>query len=271
MRIGNQTFQIGERPYIMGILNITPDSFSDGGSYQTLESAKRRVEQMISEGADLIDIGGESTRPGHQQITEQEEIERILPVIEMVKANYSQPVSVDTYKAKVAEVAVEAGADLINDIWGLRYDSDMARVIAEHKVACCLMHNRKENEYKEFIPDVLSDLQESIQLAEDAGIKRDKIILDPGIGFAKSYEENLMLLKEIRQLNQFGYPLLLGTSRKTVIGLTTNTPANHRVEGTLATAAYAYITGKVAFYRVHDIKEHVQLFQMLQAICEVTS
>lgn len=270
MQIGNQQFNIGERPYIMGILNVTPDSFSDGGSYVTLESAKRRVEKMVMEGVDLIDIGGESTRPGYHTITEQEEIERILPVIEMVKSNYPHPISVDTYKANVAKEAIESGADLINDIWGLKYDTDMARVIAENKVSCCLMHNRKDMNYREFLSDVLSDMKESIQLAKEAGIGKEKIILDPGIGFAKSYEQNLFLLKKIKELNQLGYPILLGTSRKSVIGLTTNTPANQRVEGTLATAAYAFISGKVAFYRVHDVKQHVQLFQMLQAICEVT-
>ena len=186
MIIGNKEF--GNHTYVMGILNVTPDSFSDGGKFNNIDSALKHTEQLINDGADIIDVGGESTRPNYTKISDEEEIERVVPVIEKIKADFDVPVSIDTYKSKVAEAAVGAGADLVNDIWGLKYDKNMAEVIAKSGAACCLMHNRERAEYNSFVEDVLDDLRETIAIAKKAGIADDKIILDPGVGFAKSYE-----------------------------------------------------------------------------------
>lgn len=265
MQIGNIKFEIGQHTYVMGILNITPDSFSDGGRYNKMDAALFRAEEMIKEGADIIDVGGESTRPGYEQITTEEEIERVVPIIERIKKRFDIPVSLDTYKADVAKAGMEAGADLINDIWGLKADENMAKIIAAADIPCCLMHNRKETVYGEYIKDVLSDLEESLILARKAGITNDKILLDPGIGFAKTYEQNLELLNKLEILHSFGYPILLGTSRKSVIGLTLNLPAEERVSGTLATTVMAVMKG-CSFVRVHDIKENVQAIKMTEAI-----
>ena len=265
MQIGNMNFEIGQHTYVMGILNITPDSFSDGGRYNNLDSALFRVEEMLKEGADIIDIGGESTRPGYEVISADEEITRVVPVIKQIKERFDVPVSLDTYKLDVAKAGIEAGADLINDIWGLKADDKMAEVIAKADIPCCLMHNRKEAVYDDYIQDVLADLEESLIIARNAGIANDKIILDPGIGFAKTYEQNLELLNKLEILHSFGYPVLLGTSRKSVIGLTLNLPAEERVAGTLATTVLGVMKG-CSFVRVHDIKENVQAIKMAEAI-----
>lgn len=265
MRIGNKNFDTKEHTYVMGILNVTPDSFSDGGKYSSLDAALKHAERMMKEGAAILDIGGESTRPGYTKISDEEEIARVIPVIEAVKKELEIPVSVDTYKSKVAKAAIEAGADLINDIWGLKYDLDMAKLIADNKVACCLMHNRDNTEYNNFVSDLLKDLRESVDLALKAGIRDDKIILDPGVGFAKSYEQNLMVLKHLGRLEQLGYPILLGTSRKSVIGVSLDLPKEERLEGTLATTALAVNCG-CAFVRVHDVKENVRVVRMMEAI-----
>ena len=196
---------------------------------------------------------------------EEEEIDRVVPVIEAVKANFDIPISLDTYKGNVAQAGIEAGADLINDIWGLKYDEKIASVIAENNVPCCLMHNRKQENYCNFIQDVIADLSQSIELARKAGIAKDRIILDPGIGFAKIYEQNLELLRSLELLQPLGYPLLLGCSRKSVIGLTLNLPAEDRVEGTLVTTVMAVMKG-CSFVRVHDIKENVRAVKMAEAI-----
>lgn len=267
MQIGNRNFEIGNHTYVMGILNVTPDSFSDGGQYNNMDTVLFRVEEMIKEGADIIDVGGESTRPGYEQISADEEIDRVVPVIEQIKKRFDIPVSLDTYKATVAKAGIEAGADLINDIWGLKYDECMAEVIAGADVPCCLMHNRKEPIYQNFIQDVLADLKESVQLAQKAGIKQDKIIADPGIGFAKSYEQNLLLLQNLEVLKSLGYPVLLGTSRKSVIGLTLDLPAHQRINGTIATTVLGVVKG-CSFVRVHDIKENVQAIKMAEAILQ---
>lgn len=267
MQIGNRNFEIGNHTYVMGILNVTPDSFSDGGQYNNMDTVLFRVEEMIKEGADIIDVGGESTRPGYEQISADEEIMRVVPVIEQIKKHFDIPVSLDTYKATVAKAGIEAGADLINDIWGLKYDECMAEVIAGADVPCCLMHNRKEPIYQNFIQDVLADLKESVQLAQKAGIKQDKIIADPGIGFAKSYEQNLLLLQNLEVLKSLGYPVLLGTSRKSVIGLTLDLPAHQRINGTIATTVLGVVKG-CSFVRVHDIKENVQAIKMAEAILQ---
>lgn len=267
MQIGNRNFEIGNHTYVMGILNVTPDSFSDGGQYNNMDTVLFRVEEMIKEGADIIDVGGESTRPGYEQISADEEIDRVVPVIEQIKEHFDIPVSLDTYKATVAKAGIVAGADLINDIWGLKYDECMAEVIAGADVPCCLMHNRKEPIYQNFIQDVLADLKESVQLAQKAGIKQDKIITDPGIGFAKSYEQNLLLLQKLEVLKSLGCPVLLGTSRKSVIGLTLDLPAHQRINGTIATTVLGVVKG-CSFVRVHDIKENVQAIKMAEAILQ---
>ena len=268
MRSGNRDFDTRHHTYIMGILNMTPDSFSDGGSYDSLDAALKRVETMISEGADIIDVGGESTRLEYTQISDEEEIRRILPVIREIKKRFDVPVSVDTYKSAVAQAALEAGADLINDIWGLKYDSQMGTVIARSGAACCLMHNRPEPDYDEFVKDCLKDLEETMTLAERAGIGKDRIILDPGVGFGKTLEQNLLVMKHLDTFNSFDVPVLLGTSRKSMIGLTLQTPSDQRVEGTLATTVMAVLAG-VSFIRVHDILANRRAFIMTEAIRDV--
>lgn len=265
MKIGNKEFEVKGKTYIMGILNATPDSFSDGGKYEDMDAAFKHAEKMISEGAAIIDIGGESTRPGHEKISEEEEIERVCPVIEGIKKRFDIPVSIDTYKSKVARQAVKSGADLINDIWGLKYDADMAETIAESNLPCCFMHNRNQSEYKNFIKEVIADLSETIRLAEAAGIKEEKIIIDPGVGFGKTYEMNLEILNKLDYLHMFGYPLLVGASRKSVIGLALELPVEERLEGTIATSVIAAVKGCM-FVRVHDVKENYRAIKMTEAI-----
>ena len=265
MKIGNRTFDTDNHCYIMGILNVTPDSFSDGGRFDQLDAALKHAGQMIEEGADVIDIGGESTRPGHQQITDEEEIARVVPAIQAVKKEYDIPVSIDTYKSAVAEAALQAGADLVNDIWGFKYDPKMATVTAKYEAACCLMHNRKVAQYDDFLTDVMDDLRESLSLAEQAGVQKDRILLDPGVGFAKSLEQNLQITKHVDLLKKLGCPVLLGTSRKSMIGLTLDLPVDQRVEGTVATTVIGVMKG-CGFVRVHDIKENKRAIQMTEAV-----
>ncbi len=265
MRIGSREFDKKHHTYIMGILNVTPDSFSDGGRFNHIESAIKHVGEMIAEGADVIDVGGESTRPGYTKISDEEEISRVVPVIEAIKQRFDIPVSIDTYKSEVAKAAAAAGADLINDIWGLKYDDKMAEVIAENNLACCLMHNRTNTEYSNFMEDMKQELKETIAIARKAGIADDRIILDPGVGFAKSYENNLEVIRRLGELKELGYPLLLGTSRKSVIGLTLDVPAAERVIGTTVTTVMA-VQADCMFVRVHDIKENRQAIEMAEAI-----
>lgn len=267
MLIGNKEFDIEKHThtYVMGILNVTPDSFSDGGKYNQMDQALQRVEQMITDGMDILDLGGESTRPGYTQLPDQEEIERVVPIIEAIKARIDIPISLDTYKSSVAKAGIDAGIDLINDIWGLKYDENMAKVIAESKLPCCLMHNRSDMDYISFMQDIAADLAETIQRAEKAGIEDSKIILDPGVGFGKTYEQNLQIINNLESLHVFGYPLLLGTSKKSVIGLTLDLPVGDRMEGTLVTSVLA-VMKKCAFVRVHDVKENVRAIKMTEAI-----
>ena len=265
MKIGGKIFDTEHQTYIMGILNVTPDSFSDGGRYDTLDAALKHAEEMILDGADILDVGGESTRPGHVQITEEEEIARVVPIIKKLKEKFDVPVSIDTYKSRVARAALDAGADLVNDIWGLKYDENMAGVIAEYDVACCLMHNRDKAEYSHFLPEVLLDLEESVRLAKAAEIPDEHIMLDPGIGFGKTYEMNLEMLKHLSSLQSLGYPVLLGTSRKSVIGLTLDLPADQREEGTLVTTVMGIMSG-CSFVRVHDVKANYRAIKMTEAI-----
>lgn len=263
MIIGNKEFK--DRTYVMGILNVTPDSFSDGGTHNTIDTALKHTEKMINEGADIIDVGGESTRPGYTMISDDEEISRVAPVIEKLKANFDIPISIDTYKSAVAEAAAQAGADLINDIWGFKYDEKIAEVTAKHNLACCLMHNRKEANYNNYMEDVINDLKESINIAQKYGVDKNKIVLDPGVGFAKSYEQNLEIINKLEALDVLGYPVLLGTSRKSVIALTLNLPVNERVEGTIATSVIAVIKNSL-FVRVHDVKENKRAILMTEKI-----
>lgn len=268
MKIGNREFDTAGHTYVMGILNVTPDSFSDGGNYESMDRALRHAEEMIAHGADIIDIGGESTRPGYTQISDAEEIERTIPVIEALKRNFDIPVSLDTYKSTVAEAGLNAGADMINDIWGLKYDPDMAAVIAGREAACCLMHNRNSTDYDDFSRQLKEELTECAAIARNAGIKEERIILDPGVGFGKTYEQNLQTLNLLPEIVQCGFPVLLGTSRKSVIGLTLDVPVQERLAGTIATTVLAVKAG-CAFVRVHDVKENAQAIRMTEAILHI--
>lgn len=265
MKIGNRIFDLTAHTYVMGILNVTPDSFSDGGKFIDKDVAVKRALQMIEEGADIIDIGGESTRPGFTPVSADEQIERVVPVIEEIKKNIDIPVSVDTYDAKVAKAALEAGCDIVNDIWGLKKDPEMAKVIAEYDAFCVLMHNRETPDYIDFRKDLLTDFKGILDIAKTFGIKDEKIILDPGVGFGKTREQNLVAINHMDDLKVLGYPLLLGTSRKSVIGLTLDLPVDERLEGTLATTVIACMKG-INFVRVHDIKENVRAIKMTEAI-----
>lgn len=265
MKIGNQNFDIENECYIMGILNVTPDSFSDGGQWNDYDRAKKHVADMIAQGAAIIDVGGESTRPGHTQISIEEEISRVVPIIRMIKENFDIPVSIDSYKSAVVEAALKAGADMVNDIWGLKYDRRVADLIAEYQVPCCLMHNRDNTEYQDFLKDVCEDLRESVEIAHTAGIPDRNIILDPGVGFGKTYEQNLRIIHHLECLKELGYPVLLATSRKSVIGITLDLPSDQRIEGTVTTTVMGVEKG-AAFVRVHDVKENMRAIKMTQAI-----
>ncbi|PKM52504.1 MAG: dihydropteroate synthase [Firmicutes bacterium HGW-Firmicutes-7] len=265
MKIGSREFIIGKRTYIMAILNITPDSFSDGGLFITIDAAIERAKKMVKEGADIIDIGGESTRPGHIQLTAEEEIKRVAPIIEALRKEIDVPISIDTWKASVAEMAIKVGASMVNDIWGLKKDKEISKVIKKYNVPCCLMHNREQLEYKNLINDMKIDINESLQIAKAAGIAKENIMLDPGIGFAKNLEQNMEVMRNLESLREIGYPLLLGTSRKSMIGLTLELPVNERVEGTLATTVIGIMKG-IDFVRVHDVKENKRTAMMADAI-----
>lgn len=265
MKIGNKVIEFENNICIMGILNVTPDSFSDGGEFININSAIQQVKKMMEDGVDIIDIGGESTRPGHKPVSTKEELERVLPIIGEIKKKFDIAISIDTSKAEVAKQAIDAGADMVNDVWGLRKDSDMAEVISKAEVPCCLMHNRVEPIYKNLIEDIKVDLEESIRLALKAGIKADKIILDPGIGFAKTVSENLDIMANLSRLTALGYPVLLGTSRKSLIGAILDLPIEDRLEGTLATTVIGVLAG-VRIFRVHDVKENKRVIDMTMAI-----
>lgn len=280
MKIGTKQFQFdGNHVYVMGILNVTPDSFSDGGKFNHLDQALAHVEEMIAQGADIIDIGGESTRPGYQKISVEEEIERVTEVIRNVKERFDIPVSLDTYKAPVMDAGLSAGADLANDIWGLRYDElfaedgkksvweigTMAEIVAKHHKPICIMHNRPEAEYDHFLVDMKKDLQRSLVIAEKAGIAKDQIILDPGVGFGKTYEQNLAVLAHLDTFLDFELPLLLATSRKSVIGLTLDLPVEEREEGTMVTSVLAALN-HWDMVRVHDVQKNVRALKMTEKI-----
>jgi len=264
MLIGNREFDTA-KCHIMGILNVTPDSFSDGGKWKVFDAAMRHTEEMIAGGADIIDIGGESTRPGYTMISEAEEIDRTAPVIEAIARRFDVPISIDTYKSSVARAALSVGACLVNDIWGLKADAKMAGVIAGSGAACCLTHNRDHIDYIDFLSDVRSDLAESLKIARDAGISERRIILDPGVGFAKTHEMNLLVINRLDALLALGYPILLGTSRKSVIGTVLGLPVTERLEGTLATTVIGVVRG-VSFVRTHDVLETRRAITMAEAV-----
>ena len=265
MRIGNKEFDTKNHTYIMGILNVTPDSFSDGGRWNSYDAAMAHTEELLAGGTDILDIGGESTRPGHRQITVEEEIHRVVPLIEAVKKNFDVPISIDTYKSEVAEAALTAGADLVNDIWGFQYDDRMAPLVKKYDAACCLMHNKQEAVYRDFLEDMCQELQKCVDTAKAAGIEDDRIMLDPGVGFGKTYEMNLDVMKHLDIFHKLGYPLLLGTSRKSMIGLTLDLPTEEREEGTLVTTVMAVQNG-YGFVRVHDAEKNRRAIRMTRAI-----
>lgn len=272
LEIGNRTLEIGKKTYVMGILNLTPDSFSDGGKFLDVQVALDQAKQMLSAGADIIDIGGESTRPGSDPVSAAEEIERVLPVIEQLKKEAQAPVSIDTTKAAVAEAAIKAGVDMVNDISGLRFDPDMARVVAEANLPVCLMHIKGQPKnmqqkpvYTDVMEEVINYLSEGLAIAQKAGILLEKIIVDPGIGFGKTVEHNLEILRRLRELKALGRPVLIGTSRKSLIGQVLGLPVDQRLEGTAATVALSIVNG-ADIIRVHDVKAMSRVAKMTDAI-----
>lgn len=266
MKIGKYNFDLENDPIIMGILNVTPDSFSDGGKWDNIDAALKHTEDMIRDGAKIIDIGGESTRPGYTLISDEEEISRVVPVIEKIKENFDVPISLDTYKTNVARAGVEAGADMINDVWGLKWkDRDMADLVAKSKAAVCIMHNKDNISYSNYVEDVLAELKESIDIAHKAGVNDSQIVVDPGVGFGKDYEQNLLIIKYVDRLKELSYPVLLGTSRKSVIGLTLDVDKDNRMAGTVATTVMGYERG-CSIFRVHDVKENYEALMMAKAI-----
>ena len=266
-RIGDREFHWGSRTYLMGIVNVTPDSFS-GDGVTDLETAVAQAQQMEQDGADLIDIGGESTRPetwAGPGLSAGEELARVIPVVQRVAATVKVPVSIDTYKADVATRALEAGARLVNDVWALRRDPQMAAAVSRAGVPVVLMHNKPGGGYHNLLEEIAASLRESIELGQAAGIPEDRIILDPGIGFGKTREENLEIIRRLPELRRLGFPLLIGPSRKSFIGKTLDLPAGERLEGTAAAVALS-IAGGADIVRVHDVKPMVRVARMADAI-----
>jgi len=262
---GKYTLDFTKKTYIMGILNVTPDSFSDGGKFNVVEQAVQHAKEMVEQGADIIDIGGESTRPGFDPVSLEEELSRVIPVIEALNKAVDVPISIDTYKAETAKRAIEAGAHIINDIWGAKKEKDIAKVAAKYNVPIILMHNRTNRDYTIFVRDVLYDLYESINITKSAGVKEDKIILDPGIGFAKNYDENVETMRNLDKIVSLGYPVLLGTSRKSMIGQALDLPVHERMEGTGATVCFGIQKG-CHIVRVHDVKEMSRMAKMMDIL-----
>ena len=262
---GDKKLDMNSKTWIMGILNVTPDSFSDGGRYNDETAALLQAERMVDDGADIIDVGGESTRPGYERISDEEEISRVIPIIKALKKKIDKPLSIDTYKSEVARQAVEAGADIINDIWGAKADPKIAEVAARYNVPIILMHNRDNMNYRNFLEDLLADLRESIAIAKSAGVPDENIILDPGFGFAKDYEQSLKLMRNLNILVDLGYPVLLATSRKRFIGTALDLPVYERVEGTGATVCLGIERG-CHMVRVHDVKEISRMARMMDAM-----
>jgi dihydropteroate synthase len=262
---GPYTLDWSKKTIIMGILNATPDSFSDGGKFNKVEIAVARAKEMVANGADIIDIGGESTRPGFAAVPLEEELERVIPIIRGIAEQVKVPISIDTYKAEVAKQAIDAGAHIINDVWGAKADENMGRVAADYGVPIVLMHNRHDRNYNVFMRDVINDLYESIAIVKHAGVKDEQIILDPGIGFARNYQENLLTMQNLDTIVKLGYPVLLGTSRKSMIGQALDLPVHERMEGTGATICYGIQKG-CQMIRVHDVKEMSRMAKMMDAL-----
>ncbi|GMB10046.1 dihydropteroate synthase [Thermolongibacillus altinsuensis] len=265
IRCGKHELNLQKKTFIMGILNVTPDSFSDGGKFNEVDRAVEHAKRLVAEGADIIDIGGESTRPGAEKVPLEEELRRVIPVVRAVSKAVDVPISIDTYKAEVAKQAIEAGAHIINDVWGAKADPKMAEVAAFYDVPIILMHNRHDRHYQDLIADMISDLSESISIVKKAGVKDENIILDPGIGFAKTFEHNLQVMRHLERFTQLGYPVLLGTSRKSFIGHVLNLPTNERVEGTGATVCLGIAKG-VHIVRVHDVLPIARMVKMMDAM-----
>jgi len=276
IKAGRFQLNLGERTYIMGILNITPDSFSDGGRFfDRPEEAIEYALKMEEEGADIIDIGGESTRPGAKPVSLKEELRRVIPVIKILSKRLKIPISIDTRKAKVAKEAIEAGASIVNDVSGLRYDEEMRKIVAYYKVPLIIMHMKGNPQtmqrnpfYKDLISEIIDFLEKRINLAEEAGISRENIIIDPGIGFGKTVEHNLMILKNLYQFKVLGRPILIGTSRKSFIGKILNLDVNERLYGTISSCCLAVLKG-ANILRVHDVKEVKEAINLLDAILNV--
>ncbi|MEK3951935.1 MULTISPECIES: dihydropteroate synthase [Psychrobacillus] len=262
---GGVALDFQKETIVMGILNITPDSFSDGGKFNEIETAVARAKQMVADGAKIIDIGGESTRPGYTRISDDEEIARVVPVIQAIRAEVNTVISIDTYKSAVAKAAVLAGAHVINDIWGAKRDPEIAKVAADHGVPIILMHNRNNEEYTDFWSEAKQDLEESIQITKAAGVSDEHIWLDPGIGFAKSTTQNIWMIQHLSDLVEMGYPVLLATSRKRLIGNVLNLPVDERMEGTGATVCYGVQVG-CHMVRVHDVKEITRMTKMMDVL-----
>ena len=259
-------FEFSKKTYIMGILNVTPDSFSDGGEYNEAESALKRAVEMQNQGADIIDVGGESTRPGHIPVSEQDEIKRISKVVRLLSDNMDIPISIDTYKSNVANCALNLGASIVNDIWGLQRDPEMAVVVARNDAYVVAMHNQDGTEYEaDIMEEIKSFLKKSVEIAINAGVDKDKIILDPGIGFGKTPEQNIEVMARLEELKSLGYPILLGASRKSMIGKILDLPSNERVEGTVATTVIGIEKG-ADIVRVHDVKENCRAAKVADAI-----
>lgn len=262
----SKTYDLREQTLVMGILNRTPDSFSDGGNYQPIDKAVEHAIAMEQAGAHIIDVGGESTRPDHAPVSIEEEIDRVVPLIEALKERITIPISIDTYKGETAEAAVVAGAEIINDVWGAKKDPTIAEVAAKHDVPIILMHNRMNKKYGSIIEDMITDLQESIDIAHQAGVKDEQIVLDPGIGFAKELPDNFYVLRHLEKISAaFPYPLLLATSRKSFIGTVLDVPPEERDNATGATTCLGMMKG-AQIVRVHDVERHVELVKMMEAM-----
>jgi dihydropteroate synthase len=264
-RCGNMEFRWGERTYIMGVLNLTPDSFSGDGLGRNIEAAVVQARRMVEEGADILDIGGESTRPESSPVAADEELRRVMPVIERLAGELSVPLSIDTYRSEVARRAVTAGVRMINDVWGLRRNPELAQVAAEAGVPLVIVANQREKTCGEIVPEVIDSLREGMKLAQDAGVAWENIIIDPGIGFGKTLDGNLELMRRLGELRALGRPILLGTSRKSMIGLVLDLPLDQRLEGTAATVALGIANG-ADMVRVHDVMPMVRVSRMTDAI-----
>lgn len=265
LRCRDTLFVWGQRTYVMGVINVTPDSFSGDGLGTDVEAAVALGQAMVAQGADLLDVGGESTRPGHDPVPLADELHRVLPVIAGLRAKVDVPISIDSYKTEVARQAMDAGADLINDIWGLKGETEKARLAAERRVPLILMHNQEGTAYRDLLPDIISSLSQSVSEARRSGVDPGRIIVDPGIGFGKTWQQNLEVLRRLGELKVLGLPLLLGTSRKSTIGVVLDLPADQRLEGTAATVALGIAAG-ADIVRVHDVHAMVRVARMADAI-----